>query len=170
NEALLREVSDGFAAIEPGELKQINEKWFGRTINRIGQYLIYAGYAVSAALLIIAGLTVWNRTLRKRILQRTASLGESEQRFRQIAENISEVFWLSDPKATLIHYVSPAYEKIWGRSCDRLYAKPTSWMDPIHPADRERVAEAIRLQSISGQHDLTYRIVRPDGSLRWIRD
>src|ERR1700736_6406312 len=55
--ALLRTVSEGFAAIEPDELKQINEKWFGRTINRIGQYLTYAGYTVSAVLLIIAGLT-----------------------------------------------------------------------------------------------------------------
>jgi PAS domain S-box-containing protein len=168
--SLLRTVSEGFTAIEPGELKQIDEKWFGHSINRIGAYLTYAGYAAGLAILLVAGLVGWNRTLRKRILQRTAALGESEQRFRQIAENINEVFWLSNPEATLIHYVSPAYEKIWGRSCDRLYAEPTSWMDPIHPGDRERVAEAIRSQSISGQHDLTYRIVRPDGSLRWIRD
>ncbi len=113
--------------------------------------------------------TELRRIITERKLTEQA-LHESETRFRQIAENISEVFWLSNPEATLIHYVSPAYEKIWGRSCDRLYADPTSWMDPIHPGDRERVAEAIRSQSISGQHDLTYRIVRPDGSLRWIRD
>jgi len=56
--ALLRTVSEGFAAIEPGELKQIDEKWFGRTINRIGRYLTYAGCAVAAALLMIAGLPV----------------------------------------------------------------------------------------------------------------
>jgi PAS domain S-box-containing protein len=98
------------------------------------------------------------------------ALRESETRFRQVAENINEVFWLADPEATLIHYVSPAYEKIWGRSCDSLYAEPSSWMDSIHPDDRERVAEGVRLQEVRGRHDHTYRIVRPDGSLRWIRD
>jgi PAS domain S-box-containing protein len=98
------------------------------------------------------------------------ALRESETRFRQVAENINEVFWLADPEATLIHYVSPAYEKIWGRSCDSLYAEPSSWMDSIHPDDRERIAEGVRLQLVRGQHDHTYRIVRPDGSLRWIRD
>ena len=429
--ALLRTVSKGFAAIEPGELKQIDEKWFGRTVNRIGHYLSYAGYVAALALLLIAGLSGWNRTLRKKILQRTAALSESEQRFRrlvelmpvavymcdtsgiiqiynhravelwgrepksgdtaqrycaslrlwspdgklvpheesqmaevlrtgvpahdlevvierpdgscitvlvniaplrngegelvgalncfqditerkqaqdrlrrseekfkalfgiapvgisvldrehnivdanpalervtrlskeellngswrrrtylnadgtpkpldelpseravtenrrinnvetgivtengeiiwthvsvaplalpeasavvitrditerklaeqalresetrfrQVAENISEVFWLANPEATLIHYVSPAYEKIWGRSCDSLYTEPSSWMDSIHPDDRERIAEGVRLQLVRGQHDHTYRIVRPDGSLRWIRD
>ena len=168
--ALLRTVSEGFAAIEPGELKQIDEKWFGREINRIGRYLTYAGYAVAVALLLIAALVAWNRGLRKRILQRTAALGESEQRFRQIAENIREVFWLSNPEATLLHYVSPAYEKIWGRSCDSLYAEPMSWIDSIHPDDRERIAQGVLLQSVRGEHDHTYRIVRSDGSLRWIRD
>jgi PAS domain S-box-containing protein len=168
--ATLRMVSDGFAAIAPGELKQIDEKWFGSTINRYGRYLTYGGCAAALALLLIAGLSGWNRTLRKRIQRRTAALAESEQRFRQIAENIREVFWLSNPEATLVHYVSPAYEKIWGRSCESLYAEPMSWIESIHPDDREPVAEAVRLQPVRGQHDHTYRIVRPDGSLRWIRD
>jgi PAS domain S-box-containing protein len=168
--ATLRIVLDGFAAIEPRELKQINEKWFGRTIRSYGRYLIYAGYATAAAMLLIAGLATWNRALRKRVRQRTAALGESEQRFRQIAENISEVFWLSSPEPTLIHYISPGYEKIWGRSCESLYTEARSWLDSVHPDDRGRVAQAERLQSVSGQHDYTYRIIRPDGSLRWIRD
>jgi PAS domain S-box-containing protein len=98
------------------------------------------------------------------------ALRETETRFRQLAENISHVFWLSDWEGTLVHYVSPAYEKIWGRSCDSLYAEPASWMDSIHPDDRERIAEAERLQLVSGAHDHTYRIVRPDGTLRWVRD
>jgi PAS domain S-box-containing protein len=102
--------------------------------------------------------------------QAQEALRGSETRFRQVAENISEVFWLSNPEATLIHYVSPAYETIWGRSCNSLYAEPSSWMDSIHPDDRERVAEGVRLQLVGGRHDHTYRIVRPDGSLRWIRD
>ena len=79
---LLRTVSEGFAALEPGELKKIDEKWFGRTINRYGHYLTYAGYTAAVAILFIAGLVGWNRTLSKGILQRTAALGQSEQRLR----------------------------------------------------------------------------------------
>ncbi len=98
------------------------------------------------------------------------SLRESETRFRQLAENIGTVFWLANPAGTLMHYVSPAFEKIWGRSCDSLYAEPKSWMDAIHPDDRERIVEGERSQAIGGGHDHTYRIIRPDGSIRWIRD
>jgi PAS domain S-box-containing protein len=102
--------------------------------------------------------------------QAEEALRGSETRFRQLAENISQVFWLANPEATLIHYVSPAYEKMWGRSCDSLYAEPMSWMDSIHLDDRKRIADEEQLQLVSGQHDHTYRIIRPDGSVRWIRD
>jgi PAS domain S-box-containing protein len=86
-----------------------------------------------------------------------------------LAENISHVFWLANLEGTQVHYVSPAYEKIWGRSCESLHTNPASWMDSIHPDDRERIAESERLHLVSGQHDHTFRIIRPDGSLRWIR-
>jgi|GEM_PF-1401342 len=102
--------------------------------------------------------------------QNEERLRESETRFRQLAENISQIFWLADPDATRVHYVSPAYEEIWGSSCASLRANPASWMDSIHPEDRERIAEEERLQLLTGQHDHTYRIVRPDSSIRWIRD
>src|SRR5882672_5365358 len=65
----LRMVSEGFAAMQRSELKQIDEKWYGRTINRIGRYLIYAGSAAALAVLLIAGLALRNRALKKRILQ-----------------------------------------------------------------------------------------------------
>jgi PAS domain S-box-containing protein len=98
------------------------------------------------------------------------ALRESETRFRQLAENISQVFWLVNPEGTLLYYISPAYEIVWARTCDSLYADPASWMDSIHPDDRERIADADRFRLIRGEHDHTYRIVRPDGSIRWIRD
>jgi two-component system sensor histidine kinase UhpB len=150
-------------------LKQIDEKWFGRTINRFGRYLTYAGYAAAVAILLIAGLVGWNRTLRKRILQRTAALGESEQRFRQIAENIHEIFWLIDMVKQTMLYVSPAYEAVWGRSRESLYREPRSFINAIHPEDRARVVDIIgrdREQDV----EVEYRVVRPDGSIRWIRD
>lgn len=89
--ALLHTVAAGFAAVDPAEFEHIDEKWSGRTIymmQRYGRYLTYGGYAAAAAILLIAGLVGWNRMLSKRILQRTAALGESEQRFRHIAEEL----------------------------------------------------------------------------------
>jgi len=99
------------------------------------------------------------------------ALSESEQRFRQLAENIAEVFWMVDPTSKKMLYVSPAYEEIWGRSCESLYRDPLDWADAVHPEDRERVLEAVLHKlDIPGGYDETYRIVRPDGSLRWVRD
>jgi PAS domain S-box-containing protein len=167
--ALLRTVSEGFAAIGPDELKRIDEKWFGRRINRDDSYLIYAGYAAMLALLLVAGLAGWNRTLRKRILQRTAALSESEQRFRQIAENIHEVFWLATVDLSKTLYISPAYEIIWGRSCESLHQDPRSFIAAIHPEDRSRVIEAIGRDRERG-FEVEYRVVRPDGSIRWVWD
>jgi PAS domain S-box-containing protein len=97
-------------------------------------------------------------------------LRQSEERFRQLAENIREVFWLSDPEKNQILYISPGYEQIWGRSCESLYSFPRSWLDSIHPDDRERVLVAALTKQVDGQYDVQYRIVRPDGLVRWIRD
>lgn len=98
------------------------------------------------------------------------ALRDSEQKFRQLAETISEVFWIANLDLTAMHYVSPAYEQIWGRSCESLYRNPRSWAQAIHPEDRNRVREAFELQRGSRQFNIEYRIVRPDGSVRWILD
>jgi PAS domain S-box-containing protein len=97
------------------------------------------------------------------------SLRESEERFRQVAENIQEVFWMTQVGTPRVLYVSPAYEKIWGRTRASLYESPPSWLESLHPDDRERVREAIGRQAEGGYNE-TYRIVRPDGSVRWIHD
>jgi PAS domain S-box-containing protein len=97
------------------------------------------------------------------------TLRASELRFRQIAENIREVFWLTDPAKNQILYISPAYEEIWGRSCESVYASPLDWLDAIHADDRDRVIRSFPTQA-SGKYAEEYRIVRPDGSIRWIRD
>jgi PAS domain S-box-containing protein len=165
---LLRTVSNGFAAIPPAELKRLDDKWFGHPIYRYGRYLAYAGYAAFAAILLIAGLFAWNRTLRRKILRRTAALYESEQRFRQIAENIHEVFWLATVDASKLLYISPAYESVWGQTCESLYRAPRSYVDGIHPDDRARVLAA--LQKREHGFEVEYRVVRPDGTVRCIRD
>ncbi len=105
-------------------------------------------------------------TEQRRIEQ---GLRESEQHFRELAENIHEVFWLSDPENTRMFYISPDYETVWGRSCASLYSAPKSWMEAVHPEDKNHVFAAMGRQPCTQPHDLTYRIVRPDGSIRWIR-
>jgi PAS domain S-box-containing protein len=96
-------------------------------------------------------------------------LRESEERFRQLAENISEFFWMTDPAKENFLYVSPAYERIWGRSCKSLLEEPGSFFDAIHPDDRPRVLNTLQAES-GVPYELEYRIVRPDCSVRWIRD
>jgi PAS domain S-box-containing protein len=94
----------------------------------------------------------------------------SEERFREIAENIREVFWLTDPAKGEIMYVSPGYEAIWGRSTSSLQALPRQWMEAIHPDDRDRIVRASVTKQRTGEYDEEYRIVRPDGTVRWIHD
>ena len=77
---------------------------------------------------------------------------------------------MTDPEKNQVLYVSPAYEEVWGRPCESLYASPRNWLEAIHCEDRERVLQAMLTKQISGQYDETYRIVRPDGSIRWIQD
>jgi len=91
-------------------------------------------------------------------------------RFRQVTDNIHEVFWLADVAQHAIVYVSPAYEEIWGRSMSALYSSPHDWSEAIHPEDRAGVLEAARTKQFTGDYDEQYRIVRPDGVVRWIRD
>jgi len=97
-------------------------------------------------------------------------LKESERRFRQLAENIREVFWMSDPLKQKMLYISPAYEEIWGRSCESLYQQPKSFLEAIHPEDLPRALAFVERQPLGEKTDIEYRVIRPDGSLRWIRD
>lgn len=98
-----------------------------------------------------------------------AALVESEQRFRQLAENVREVFYIIAVHPRQVLYVNPAYEAIWGRQCASLYAQPDSWLDAVHPDDRLRLEKSIPDRD-SGFFDAEYRVVRPDGVVHWIHD
>ena len=100
--------------------------------------------------------------------QAELALRESEERFRQLAENISEVFYIATPDLSQMLYISPAYEEIWGRSCASLYEQPASWIEDIHPDDRDRVLAALTKKMQGELFREEFRIVRQDGSTRWI--
>ncbi|MEO8069933.1 MAG: response regulator [Acidobacteriota bacterium] len=111
----------------------------------------------------------YSQTLAKEVTLRTDDLVESEARFRQLAETIREVFFLVDPRITQVLYVSPAFEVIYGRSCESLYTDPGIWRAAIHADDRDRVFREIMPQGTLVLFDVEYQIVRPDGSERAIR-
>lgn len=99
-----------------------------------------------------------------------AALRESELRFRQLAEHVDAVFWLTEANPNRLLYVSPAYEQLWQRPAATLREKPMDWLEAVHPADRSRVYETISAQLLSGDYDCEYRLLRQDGTVRWVRD
>jgi PAS domain S-box-containing protein len=111
-----------------------------------------------------------NRRLERDMAARSAAeaaLRESEERFRQLAENIDDMFWLSDVEGK-VFYLSPAYTKVWGSAPDTVHTIAKEWLADIHPADRDRVGQSLDRYA-SGTWDETFRVVRPDGTTRWVR-
>ncbi len=95
---------------------------------------------------------------------------ESEERFRQLAENIRDVFYVTDKNFSEMFYVSPAFEEVWGRSSRELYSLHDIWKNSIFPEDRDFVNDKIsKLENNTG-FEIEYRIIRPDRKIRWIRD
>ncbi|MBD3884379.1 PAS domain S-box protein [Phormidium tenue FACHB-886] len=94
------------------------------------------------------------------------ALRESEEKFRQLTEAVQDVFWLRTDEGKML-YVSPSFERVWGESLQRLYQSPMFWFEAVHPDDRDRVVTALS-QLTLGSYNQQYRIVRPDGEIRWI--
>lgn len=100
--------------------------------------------------------------------QAERAMRQSEERFRQIAETIQDVFFINAPDLSQVDYISPAFETIWGLSCESLYQYPESWLSTIHPDDQVRVKTALQRQLAGEPFQEEYRIVRSDGTVRWI--
>lgn len=98
-----------------------------------------------------------------------AALRQNEEQFRQLTEHIREVFFVSTPEPVRVLYLSPAYEEIWGRPRQEVYDRATAWIESIHPEDRDRVLRVFARQS-GETTEMEYRIVRPDGAVRWINN
>src|SRR5260370_26102492 len=100
--------------------------------------------------------------------ERLREVGElSPECFRQLAENVSDVFYILDLQSPRMMYVSPAYEKLWARPVGSLYDEPSSWLSAVHPEDQPRVGE-VRSRERHLSWDMAYRVRRADGPVRWI--
>jgi PAS domain S-box-containing protein len=123
---------------------------------------------VSALLVFALLLADVIRQMHSTERQAKTVFADSEQEFHQMADNIQEVFWVVDAESKKATYVNPAYETITGRSCRSLIEEPSSYQKAIHPDDRAQVLAKLEQAAQSGHFEERFRIVRPDGELRWV--
>jgi diguanylate cyclase (GGDEF)-like protein/PAS domain S-box-containing protein len=102
--------------------------------------------------------------------QAEEALRGSEEKFRELTENISEVFWMMNATGSEILYISPGYEQIWGRPCDELYQNAMIWLEAILPEDRDHAHAVFERQMRGEQIESEYRIRTPLGQVKWVRD
>jgi two-component system cell cycle sensor histidine kinase/response regulator CckA len=161
---------------DPTYREEVIERWRSDTVQRTSRVfsVVCADGQVKEVefrpTLVDSGraiLVLSDVTERKRA---EAALRESEQRFRQMAENSRDVFWMRDAKSLDVIYITPAFERLWGRSVADVYERPTSWLKTVHPEDRERIATAFEKQIRGESTESEYRIVWSDGSIHWVRD
>lgn len=93
-----------------------------------------------------------------------------EARFLELAENTNDVYYSRDGATGALLYVSPAYERLWGFSCESLYVRPDSYLDGVYPADRSNVAAAYKATLGGVATELEYRLMLPSGDVLWVRD
>jgi PAS domain S-box-containing protein len=135
---------------------------------REGIHLDQSSYPILDAQGKVAKIAIVARdiTARKRAED---ELHESEERFRQMVENIREVYWIRDRRTRRIVYISPAYETIWGRTTEEMYREGLSFMEDVHPEDKERVSVSQSALYEEGRpFNEEYRVIRPDRSIRWV--
>ena len=95
-------------------------------------------------------------------------LRRSEERVRELTAHIHQVLWMMDAKESKIIYISPGYEKMWGRSCQSLLDNPHAYMEGVHPLDQEMMRREDAAMYQTGHIDVECRVLRPDGSVRWV--
>lgn len=113
-----------------------------------------------------------NRALKDEVAERKKAynlLKINEKKFRTITENMNDVIWLRSADNTKMLYISPAYERLWGLSCQGLYENPQSFVEIVHPDDKALVYEAYQKHMAEGSNfDLNYRIIKADGKVVWV--
>jgi PAS domain S-box-containing protein len=111
------------------------------------------------------------RSIRYAVERREAEehLRESEERFRQLVENIKEAFVLVELPEYRPLYLSHIWEEIWGRKIEEAHREPQLWIDAVHPDDRPAVERAMRALERGHPSSNVFRVMRPDASVRWVR-
>ncbi len=137
-----------------GEFEQFSEP--------LGRWYWVAAYSTGKHLFTTMFVDITGRR------QAEEALRSSEEKLRQITGNMGEVFWLRSPDTARMLYISPAYERVWGRTCRSLYDDPGSFVESIHEEDRPSVFRAYEQYSRTAVFDMEYRILRPDGEVRWV--
>jgi PAS domain S-box-containing protein len=97
-------------------------------------------------------------------------LRENEARFRQFSEEMPHIIWMMTADRQRVLYVNRAFERVFGRKREDLYAASDVWLDGIHPEDRKRVVEARLINHGGGEYCEEFRVVHTDGTVRWLRD
>lgn len=136
---------------------------------------VYGVQAAFLLLIILLGILLLsdigrNHQIEKAVTRRTAELAEAESRFRQLAENINEGFWIVNADGRTIDYLSVGFEKIWQCRADAMLAEPENWDKSVVPDDQTAFRSRFGGDGNPAAFDLEYRIRRPDGEIRWIRD
>lgn len=127
-------------------------------------WLLFAGRDLGDGTIVEFGVDIDDR---KRV---ESALRESEMRFREFGENSSDALWIVDIETMQLEYLSPAFERIWGESREAVMADVSRWAELVHPEDRALAAKAMPRLLAGHAFVAEYRIVRPDGGIRWIRD
>ncbi|ACB51228.1 two-component sensor histidine kinase [Crocosphaera subtropica ATCC 51142] len=115
----------------------------------------------------ISGVVISLRNITH-LKQIEESLRENKLKFRQLIDNVKDVLYIHDAQTYQVLYISPAFEDLWGISCETVYKNPYAWINCIHPDDRQRVRIAFENRISQGQYNEEYRIIRPNGEIRWI--
>ncbi|MEP0752154.1 PAS domain S-box protein [Trichocoleus sp. Lan] len=102
--------------------------------------------------------------------QAEAALSESESRLNSILNSLKDVVWSVSASTFEVLYLNPATESVYQRPRQDFFDNPQVWFDSIHPEDRDRAFEYNRQVIVEGSGDIEYRILRPDGEVRWVRD
>lgn len=137
--------------------------------NVLGHYLKFISVFLIYEAIVKTGLMKPYGSVVNALKQREVDIAEKEAKFRLLVEKVEGAFWIATVDFEKILYISPGYEKIWQRSCAQLYADPQTFENSIHPKDRQKVMSAMMSVPKDGW-DMDFRILRPDGNQRWIRD
>jgi PAS domain S-box-containing protein len=148
----------------------LEPKFYQTLAFMIGLPLLLVALAAILYLSRIRRLKAQKTRLSILVAQRTQDLSDSERKFRQLAENIREVFWMVDPAAGRFVYISPACLDIWGHSSDEIMSEGACWADNVHPEDKPSALAAKQQQWQGHELQTEYRISGPDGSIRWAWD